>query len=165
MLRRLILRRQFDLTLVIHTDPLQIAMVGRAIKVTVDGPRDPRPKPGERSPLLRRSPWDTPPGYLSPYATIPFASPQTAGHPMPLPIPHILPQLYHLQLQYNQHVIEQFIHDHGLELADIGTILATLDAFPVALFPPPIAIYSPTTPSPIYTPSAIESSPKSFSDP
>ncbi|CAJ0954976.1 unnamed protein product, partial [Mesorhabditis belari] len=92
--------RTFHLTLVIHTDPLQVIVVARAIKVTVDGPREPRPKPGERSPLLRKFPWDTPPssggwpGFPSP---IPLIS--HSPHSYPSPIPGLFPQLYSMQLQ------------------------------------------------------------------
>uniref|UniRef100_A0A0N5AMP2 Runt domain-containing protein n=1 Tax=Syphacia muris TaxID=451379 RepID=A0A0N5AMP2_9BILA len=44
--------KNFHLTITIETDPIQIAIVGKAIKVTVDGPRDSRNN--KRSILERR---------------------------------------------------------------------------------------------------------------
>ncbi|OQR71526.1 hypothetical protein BIW11_10933, partial [Tropilaelaps mercedesae] len=52
--------KSFTLTIMIHTNPPQIATYNKAIKVTVDGPREPRrqapyrlfPPPGARAPLF-----------------------------------------------------------------------------------------------------------------
>lgn len=44
LLRLLIAGKSFSLTITINTSPPQIATYGKAIKVTVDGPREPRSK-------------------------------------------------------------------------------------------------------------------------
>lgn len=44
LVRLLIAGKSFSLTITINTSPPQIATYGKAIKVTVDGPREPRSK-------------------------------------------------------------------------------------------------------------------------
>uniref|UniRef100_A0A672HTF1 Runt domain-containing protein n=1 Tax=Salarias fasciatus TaxID=181472 RepID=A0A672HTF1_SALFA len=60
--------KSFTLTITVFTNPPQVATYHRAIKVTVDGPREPRhPRQSQSSP-----PWSyeqTYPSYLSPMAT------------------------------------------------------------------------------------------------
>lgn len=86
--------KSFTVTITIQTQPLQVATYNKAIKVTVDGPREPRTKsrffPGMFGPLgLLPQPWIDPAflhawDYLSPRPELPAGLPSL---PLKLPSP------------------------------------------------------------------------------
>ncbi|KAM4528899.1 runt-related transcription factor 2b isoform 4-T4 [Fundulus diaphanus] len=88
--------KSFTLTITVFTNPPQVATYHRAIKVTVDGPREPRnPRQSQSSP-----PWSyeqTYPSYLSPMAspsvhsTTPLSSSRGTGLPAISDVPRRLP--------------------------------------------------------------------------
>ncbi|KAM9703582.1 runt-related transcription factor 2b isoform 5-T7 [Menidia menidia] len=88
--------KSFTLTITVFTNPPQVATYHRAIKVTVDGPREPRnPRQPQSSP-----PWSyeqTYPSYLSPMAspsvhsTTPLSSSRGTGLPAISDVPRRLP--------------------------------------------------------------------------
>ncbi|KAM4712963.1 runt-related transcription factor 2b isoform 3-T3 [Anableps anableps] len=88
--------KSFTLTITVFTNPPQVATYHRAIKVTVDGPREPRnPRQSQSSP-----PWsyEQPyPSYLSPMAspsvhsTTPLSSSRGTGLPAISDVPRRLP--------------------------------------------------------------------------
>ncbi|XP_053699667.1 runt-related transcription factor 2b isoform X3 [Synchiropus splendidus] len=88
--------KSFTLTITVFTNPPQVATYHRAIKVTVDGPREPRnPRQPQSSP-----PWSyeqTYPSYLSPMAspsvhsTTPLSSNRGTGLPAISDVPRRLP--------------------------------------------------------------------------
>ncbi|XP_058612758.1 runt-related transcription factor 2b isoform X2 [Onychostoma macrolepis] len=88
--------KSFTLTITVFTNPPQVATYHRAIKVTVDGPREPRnPRQAQSSP-----PWSydqTYPSYLSPMAspsvhsTTPLSSSRATGLPSISDVPRRLP--------------------------------------------------------------------------
>ncbi|KAM9778297.1 runt-related transcription factor 2b isoform 3-T3 [Syngnathus typhle] len=88
--------KSFTLTITVFTNPPQVATYHRAIKVTVDGPREPRhPRQSQSSP-----PWSydqTYPSYLSPMAspsvhsTAPLSSSRGTGLPSINDVPRRLP--------------------------------------------------------------------------
>ncbi|XP_041832436.1 runt-related transcription factor 2b isoform X4 [Melanotaenia boesemani] len=88
--------KSFTLTITVFTNPPQVATYHRAIKVTVDGPREPRnPRQSQSSP-----PWtyeQTYPSYLSPMAspsvhsTTPLSSSRGTGLPAISDVPRRLP--------------------------------------------------------------------------
>ncbi|KAM4633613.1 runt-related transcription factor 2b isoform 2-T2 [Polymixia lowei] len=88
--------KSFTLTITVFTNPPQVATYHRAIKVTVDGPREPRnPRQSQSSP-----PWSyeqTYPSYLSPMAspsvhsTTPLSSNRATGLPAISDVPRRIP--------------------------------------------------------------------------
>ncbi|XP_076016355.1 runt-related transcription factor 2-like isoform X2 [Genypterus blacodes] len=88
--------KSFTLTITVFTNPPQVATYHRAIKVTVDGPREPRnPRQSQSSP-----PWSyeqTYPSYLSPMAspsvhsTTPLSSSRATGLPAISDVPRRIP--------------------------------------------------------------------------
>lgn len=86
--------KSFTITITIQTKPLQCATYNKAIKVTVDGPREPRTKsrffPGMFGPLgLFPQPWLDPMylynEYLGPRAAVPPSDIQNLPLPLKLP--------------------------------------------------------------------------------
>ncbi|XP_062323914.1 runt-related transcription factor 2b isoform X3 [Osmerus eperlanus] len=88
--------KSFTLTITVFSNPPQVATYHRAIKVTVDGPREPRnPRQSQASP-----PWSyeqTYPSYLSPMAspsvhsTTPLSASRATGLPAISDVPRRLP--------------------------------------------------------------------------
>ncbi|XP_031353423.1 runt-related transcription factor 3-like isoform X4 [Photinus pyralis] len=94
--------KSFSLTITVSTNPPQIATYNKAIKVTVDGPREPRSKTNSTAlngptPSHCPAPW---PEYSAPYT--PYSPPQPSGyyephqdpsHTSTLHLPTVLPEV------------------------------------------------------------------------
>nr|XP_037876546.1 runt-related transcription factor 3 isoform X2 [Bombyx mori] len=86
--------KSFSLTITISTNPPQVATYQKAIKVTVDGPREPRSKTKSSGSILGASEWNT--GYSSTTSMYPSYSTLQPAYYKPEPaihIPAILPEL------------------------------------------------------------------------